>query len=140
MRIIRWFGAVIERAFVALLICTMIAGGMASADYLATQGTGTTFASVVIAAKHYMALVICDVTAGESQCAGVNGSGQLAIAGPVTNAGTFAVQAAQSGSWTATVVQGTGTNLHMVCDSGCSGSGGTSSAFGSAFPSNGTAI
>lgn len=42
------------------------------------------------------------------------------------------------GSVTAT--QATGTNLHMVCDSGCSGSGGTSSNFGSAFPSAGTAI
>lgn len=39
-----------------------------------------------------------------------------------------------------TVQQSTGANLHMVCDSGCSGSGGTSSAFGAAFPSAGTAI
>lgn len=60
-------------------------------------------------------------------------------AGLVTGTGgTF--PATQSGSWTATVTQATGTNLHMVCDSGCSGSGGTSSNFGSAFPSAGTAI
>jgi len=37
--------------------------------------------------------------------------------------GTFAVQAAQSGSWSVTAVQPTGTNLHMVCDSGCSAAG-----------------
>lgn len=30
----------------------------------------------------------------------VNSSGQLSVTGPVTNAGTFAVQAAQSGTWT----------------------------------------
>jgi hypothetical protein len=29
---------------------------------------------------------------------------------------------------------------HVICDSGCSGSGGTSSTFGAAFPSLGTAI
>lgn len=41
-----------------------------------------------------------------------------------------------------TVTQATGTNLHVVCDSGCTGSGGggTSSNFGSAFPTAGTAI
>jgi len=39
-----------------------------------------------------------------------------------------------------TVTQGTGANLHVVCDSGCSGSGGTSSNFGAAFPTAGTAI
>jgi hypothetical protein len=41
------------------------------------------------------------------------------------------------------VTQATGTNLHMVCDSGCSGSGGgggTSSNFGLAFPAAGTAL
>lgn len=37
-----------------------------------------------------------------------------------------------------TVTQGTGTNLHMVCDSGCSSS--SSPSFGSAFPATGTPI
>ena len=36
--------------------------------------------------------------------------------GAVTNAGTFAVQAAQSGTWTSTVTQATGSNLHVVVD------------------------
>lgn len=39
---------------------------------------------------------------------------------------------------TLTVTQGTGTNLHMVCDSGCSSS--SSPSFGSAFPATGTPI
>lgn len=50
------------------------------------------------------------------------------------------VTSSTASNFNATVVQATGTNLHVVCDSGCSGSGGTSSAFGSAFPANGTAI
>jgi hypothetical protein len=54
----------------------------------------------------------------------------------VTNAGTFAVQAAQSGTWTATVTQATGTNLHVVCDSGCSTS--TAPADNSAFTAGST--
>jgi hypothetical protein len=128
----------------------------------------------------YGNIAIVDGTAAANKAA-VNASGQVAIAGPVTNAGTFAVQAAQSGTWNITNISGaislptgaataaglttinttlgspfqaggsigntsfiatqaTGTNLHMVCDSGCSGSGGTSSTFGSAFPSVGTAI
>lgn len=37
-----------------------------------------------------------------------------------------------------TVVQGTGTNLHVVCDSGCSSS--SSPTFGSTFPTTGTPI
>lgn len=37
------------------------------------------------------------------------------------------------GNTTFTATQATGTNLHMVCDSGCSGSGGTSIADNAAF-------
>jgi hypothetical protein len=64
----------------------------ALADFTATQGSGITIASTVVSTKHYQDMVLCDVTLGQGQCAGVNASGQLAIAGPVTNAGTFAVQ------------------------------------------------
>ena len=39
-----------------------------------------------------------------------------------------------------TVTQGTGTNLHVVCDSGCSGSGGTSMVDDAAFTPATTAI
>lgn len=66
-----------------------------------------------------------------------------ALNATVVNAGTFAVQATQAGSWTIantsfTVTQSTGTNLHMVCDSGCSSS--SSPSFGGAFPATGTPI
>ena len=62
------------------------------ANYTVTQGSGTTFASLVISTVNYAANVLCDATAGTAQCAAVNSSGQLAIAGPVTNAGTFSTQ------------------------------------------------
>lgn len=52
------------------------------------------------------------------------------------NGGTFAVT--ESGTWTNTVTQATGSNLHMVCDSGCSSSAGF--ADNSAFTVGTTAI
>jgi hypothetical protein len=63
------------------------------------------------------------------------GTGPGAIAVPAVNAfitNTVPV----SGSVTAT--QATGTNLHMVCDSGCSSS--SSPTFGATFPTTGTPI
>ena len=45
----------------------------------------------------------------------------------------------QNSGGTVIATQATGTNLHVVCDSGCAGSGGTASNFGSTFPSAGTA-
>lgn len=87
----------------------------------------------------------------------------------VVGTGTFAVQAASTLTAETTKVIGTvniaaaqtlatvttvgavtaitnalpaGTNVigHVICDSGCSGSGGTSSNFGSSFPAAGTAV
>jgi hypothetical protein len=76
----------------------------------------------------------------------------------VTNAGTFAVQAAQSGTWNVRTQDGSGNALtsatrgaqqalsvQVVDGSGnqvttFGGSGGTASNFGSAFPSTGTAV
>jgi hypothetical protein len=41
----------------------------ALADYFVTiPGSGTTFASLVISTKHYAAMVLCDMTLGESTC------------------------------------------------------------------------
>lgn len=81
-RIIQWMGKAVERAIIAALAVVLVTSAVALADYAATQGSGTTFASVVISTKHYMALLICDATAGESQCSAVNSSGQIAIQAP----------------------------------------------------------
>lgn len=113
-KILRGLRTVIVLGALAVL-CTPLSGALA--DYLATQGTGTTFASLVISTKHYAAMVWCDATAGETQCAAVNSSGQIAIAGPVTNTGTFAVQATlQASSATAigTVNPTTATNWGIL--------------------------
>src|SRR4051812_30261312 len=50
---------------------------------------------------------------------GVTGTGSPRVTIASDNT-AFTVNAAQSGTWTNTVTQATGTNLHMVCDSGCS--------------------
>ena len=61
------------------------------------------------------AFVTNPVTVAQATAASLNAT--------VVGTGTFGVQAAQSGSWSVTAVQPTGTNLHMVCDSGCSAAG-----------------
>lgn len=119
-------------------------------NYTATQGSGTTFGSKLVSAVNYPQQVMCD-PATPSQCVAVNASGQIAISNfpasqAVTNAGTFAVQATQAGTWnigaltSITNALPAGTNVigHIICDSGCSSS--SSPSFGSAFPSTGTPI
>lgn len=46
----------------------------------------------------------------------------------------------QATGGTVGLVAGTAVIGHVICDSGCSGSGGTASTFGAAFPATGTAI
>ena len=103
---IRLVGSAFRAALVGVLAVALIAGGVALADYSATQGSGTTFASVVISAKHYMAMVICDATAGESQCAAVNSSGQVATT--AVQSGTWTVQPGNTPNSSAWLVTGTG--------------------------------
>lgn len=57
-----------------------------------------------------------------------------ALNATVVGTGTFAAQV----TGTVTATQATGSNLHMVCDSGCSSS--TSPTFGATFPTTGTPI
>ena len=78
------FARAVQTIIVGALAVSLIAVSFAIADYTATQGTGITMASVVISLKHYFAIVLCDATAGESQCAAVNASGQVAIQAPPT--------------------------------------------------------
>jgi len=70
-------------AFVLALIVLLggWVGYRAWADYPATTGGATTFASKVISTVNYAAMVICDAVAGETQCTAVNAAGQLAIQG-----------------------------------------------------------
>ena len=66
--------------FVVLLAMALIGGGIAAlANYQGTQGTGTTFASIVISSAHYAAFLLCDPSAGQSQCATVDSGGNAHV-------------------------------------------------------------
>jgi hypothetical protein len=77
-KLIELIGRGLKHGLVAIGALAFIGSVIALADYTATQGSGITFASVVISAKHYTAQVLCDFVAGESQCAQVDSSGRLA--------------------------------------------------------------
>lgn len=55
----------------------LLGGAVAWADYTLSQGVGTTFASLVIAGRHYAAYLLCDTTVGETQCAAVDANNSL---------------------------------------------------------------
>jgi hypothetical protein len=96
VRIVRYFGRFLRSAFIAIGALVFSGGVIAIADYALTQGSGTTFASLVVAAKHYAAYVLCDATAGESQCAAVSSAGAVSVAASAlplpTGAATSALQ------------------------------------------------
>jgi hypothetical protein len=102
----------------------------AFADYVYTDinGQHPVFSFVCQTTKLCTGFVLMDST----------GTEKATLANPVRTdpVGTTPQPVAQSGSWTASVIQGTGTNLHMVCDSGCSGS--TAPADESAFTAGAT--
>lgn len=89
--------------------------GSAIADYAATQGAGTNFASIPLASVHYMTNMLCDMTVGKTQCATVNGSGQVSITGPVTQSGAWNV--GQTGTWTQRLQDGSGNAISSTSGS-----------------------
>lgn len=98
MRAILSFGGEILRKVIStLIVAALILFGFnlwwASANYTATQGTGTTFASVIVSAAHYMANLICDPNAGSTQCAAVSNTGALSTSITNTNANGQATMA-----------------------------------------------
>lgn len=93
----RFLGRTAQGVLIGIVTVATMAGVIAYANYSLTQGSGTTFASVVISSTHYVANLLCDATAGATQCAGVNSSGQVAIQAPPslplpTGAATSALQ------------------------------------------------
>jgi hypothetical protein len=68
--------------FVFVTFVMLFTGGViidSYANYSATQGSGTTFGSIVIGGVHYAAGLVCDATTG-GQCAAVGSSGQVSVA------------------------------------------------------------
>lgn len=87
--------------FVAAWMSQLLVPALALNDTIGvTAGLGKTANLISFGSTNVISEVgICDATT-ENRCATVNASGQVLVTGPVTNAGTFAVQAAQSGTWT----------------------------------------
>jgi hypothetical protein len=75
----------------AIAIISIGVGAGFAANYAVTQGSGTNFGSVVVGGVNYAQQFICDLTT-PAQCAAVSAGGAVSVAGPVTNAGTFATQ------------------------------------------------
>jgi hypothetical protein len=75
LRTLLWcFGTI----FRGTLLVVMVGGIWAFANYTLTQGSGTTFGSIVVASVHYMQLLLCDPTM-PSQCAAVDSSGHQTV-------------------------------------------------------------
>lgn len=74
--------AALGRGTIALIgICGVVA---ALANYTMTQGSGTTFGSIVVSTVHYAQMLICDPTT-PSQCGSVDVNGQQKIDVNTTN-------------------------------------------------------
>lgn len=93
-------------------------------NYQATQGAGTTFGTKLVGGVNYPQMTMCDPTT-PAQCMAVDASGRVNVlqgTSPwvVSNGGTFAVQAAQSGTWTVQPGNTANTTAWLV-----TGTGGT---------------
>jgi hypothetical protein len=112
-----------------LLAFALLLPGIASAATLAIKdgnGNAATLGEASDTSGNlYPIQVIGNIVSGSIVTAPVSATNGLTV-----NLGTFALPTGanviggvtQSGTWTNTVTQATGTNLHMVCDSGCSSS------------------
>ncbi len=66
-----------KRLIAALFALTTISVGIGmGANYQATQGSGTTFGSLVVSAINYAQQLVCDPTT-PAQCMAINASGQI---------------------------------------------------------------
>jgi hypothetical protein len=70
------------RKFILALVALVGLGGAWSfaANYTMTQGSGTTFGSVVVGGVNYVQMLLCDLTT-PSQCASVSAGGAVKVDG-----------------------------------------------------------
>lgn len=72
------------RRFALSLVALLgICGAVAFGNYTATQGSGTTFGSVLTGGVHYVQMFLCDLTTA-SQCASVSAGGAVKVDGSAT--------------------------------------------------------
>lgn len=90
MRVLRRISSILgigARAFVALIGIAGIT--VAVANYTMTQGSGTSFGSIVVSTVHYAQMLLCDPTT-PSQCGKVDTNGQQIIDVATTNNNLYA--------------------------------------------------
>lgn len=115
----------IKKLYLSLIALLGLCGAVALGNYTVTQGSGTTFGSVVVGGFHYAQQFICDLTT-PAQCASVSAGGAVKVDGsavtqPVsltsttitgtvasTQSGTWTVQPGNTANTTAWLVTGTG--------------------------------
>lgn len=153
MRIIKRIGSWIGSGARAFVVLVGVAGvGSAVANYAMTQGSGTTFGSVVVGGVHYAQMFLCDLTT-PAQCATVSAGGAVKVDGsaatqPVsaaslplpTGAATAAKQpalgTAGSASTDILTVQGIASMTPFLANPGTAANWGVG-ATGSAVPASG---
>src|SRR5262245_15856163 len=116
--------------------------GTASPDVISIQGVAgmtpvqTAVSGTVAVAVSGSALPTGAATAAKQPAFGGAGAASVEV---LTIQGIASMTPVQT---TLTAALPTGNNVigHVICDSGCTGTGGTSSSFGSAIPATGTAV
>jgi hypothetical protein len=68
----------IRKSLLTAAALLSLGGVGALANYTATQGTGTTFGSVIVGGAHYAQQFLCDLTT-PGQCAAVDATGNLSV-------------------------------------------------------------
>lgn len=74
----RLFGRGLRNGLVAIGALVFASAVLALADYTSTQGSGTTFGSIVVSGVHYVRMMVCDLTT-PSQCATVSAGGAIKV-------------------------------------------------------------
>ena len=98
-----------KRLIIGLVAVLSLGAIIARANYTATQGSGTTFGSIVVSTTHYAQQLICDYVT-PSQCVNVSASGAMTVTDPgVGGTADAAVTAGATGSVSAKLRLLTGT-------------------------------
>ena len=84
-RLVHDIGRGLYKLFVGILIASLVGAAAYATNYTVTQGSGTTFGSIVVATVNYAQQLVCDPTT-PTQCLGINSSGQATVV--VANAST----------------------------------------------------
>jgi hypothetical protein len=85
-------------------ILLTLCGGVALGNYAATQGSGTTFGSIVIGGVHFVSSLICDATTA-NQCAAVSAGGAIKVDGSAVTQPVGNTQASTTSGQSGPLVQ-----------------------------------